>query len=259
MNRPLAASILALFLGATALSACPGPHFYGRGRAMRRSCFANMKTLAGAIEMRDLDRNERFLTSGARLVTAELQETLLKEGYLQSKLADPGTNPPEYERYYVTAGGDGIFCIAHGTWSREGPAREQLAGLGIDDPVLRAAAWEELPPEPRPPFWTLEMLFALAALALNEAFCWGYRRHYAPRVPIGTRLFAWIGRRLVVLNAGVWLASGPAFQTTLLSAALLQLMVMVGIVSTAIRLGIAGFRRLSPVLVPELTLKGAAR
>lgn len=102
-----------------------------------RACFANQKTLAGAIEMYSLDLDRRVTTLDA----GTLGE-LVANGYLQSLPVDPGTG--RRDTYVHLAGvGDGIFCLAHGAIRPKVhgvPARQQLVDLGVTDPALLARA-----------------------------------------------------------------------------------------------------------------------
>jgi competence protein ComGC len=74
-----------------------------------RSCMANQKTLAGAIEMYTLDKNTKVTE-----VTPALLSELKRDGYLRAIPADPGSGPGSESNYYRTPGGIGIACRVHG-------------------------------------------------------------------------------------------------------------------------------------------------
>jgi hypothetical protein len=82
-----------------------------RERANTRACYANQKTIAGAVEMYNLDRMTRRSDIGRAFC-----EELVSRGYLQSVPNDPGQGGPESaSNYSSTAGGNGIKCTIHGT------------------------------------------------------------------------------------------------------------------------------------------------
>lgn len=79
-----------------------------RYRANTRACYANQKTIAGAIELYNLDHKTTLSdprTAGAMLVQA---------GYLNAEMIDPGSSAPAFESYEPTPGGNGIRCSVHG-------------------------------------------------------------------------------------------------------------------------------------------------
>ncbi|MBI3893242.1 MAG: hypothetical protein HY303_17115 [Candidatus Wallbacteria bacterium] len=258
MTRLLPALVLAVAFTFSVVDACPGSR-RPTERSLRRACFANQKTLAGAIEMRCLDRNEKFLSSGPRRVTGELMDALVKEGYLQSPMVDPGFGPEEVGHYVAVPEGNGMFCLAHGAIDGEGTARVQLAKVGSSDSELLAAAWDRPPPVPKPPVWGPEMVFLSMFLLLNELICLGFRRAYRPQVLSGTKLFAWTGRILFLAALASGIAQVPTEDIALVGVAILELFVFVGVVSGAVRLAWAGLRCLAPVLVPAMKLKEAHR
>ena len=119
-----------------------------RDRANMRACFANQKTLAGAMEMYNLDNN---------VADSELNEELLKSlkdnGYLQRIPDDPGQGKNTSDHYLKISyqGPDGkntwrMFCTHHGfiippsgTTMRDSP-RRQLEAMGISDSDILSRA-----------------------------------------------------------------------------------------------------------------------
>lgn len=79
------------------------------GRANTRACYANQKTLAGAIEMYNLDKNTL-----REPVDAAFLEALKSGGYLQSPPEDPGEGPRTGSHYRSTRGGNRVTCDVHG-------------------------------------------------------------------------------------------------------------------------------------------------
>lgn len=115
-------------------------------QARARSCFANQKVLAGAIEMYNLDFNTN--------VTDIRPEILLREGYLRSIPVDPGYGEGSWRHYALTPQGVGIFCTHHGSMgpppgiTADSTIRAQAEALGMTDPeFLRRCA--DLPLVPR--------------------------------------------------------------------------------------------------------------
>lgn len=107
-------------------------------RANIRACFANQKTLAGAVEMWNLDKNVRVADLDPGLLAA-----LKAEGYLQSIPNDPGFGAGTSDRYVLLPEGlDGIACLAHGLIRGDQAlsARAQLEARGVRDPALLARA-----------------------------------------------------------------------------------------------------------------------
>lgn len=93
------------------LAAIAVPNFKrARERANTRACYANQKTIAGAIEMYNLDKN----TNKTQVNSAFLQ-ALTSSGYLQSVPSDPGQGAGSEAHYQYTGGGNGIKCEAHGS------------------------------------------------------------------------------------------------------------------------------------------------
>jgi prepilin-type N-terminal cleavage/methylation domain-containing protein len=94
------------------LAAIAVPNFRAaRERANTRACYANQKTIAGAVEMYNLDKNTRRSDIGASFCA-----TLVSGGYLQSVPNDPGQGGSSTASDYAfTVGGNGIKCSIHGT------------------------------------------------------------------------------------------------------------------------------------------------
>ncbi|MBI4861396.1 MAG: hypothetical protein HY815_14225 [Candidatus Riflebacteria bacterium] len=87
-----------------------------RAKANLRACYANQKTVAGAIEMYELDKSTRRTVLDAALWTA-----LKSGGYLSSTPCDPGFGLGSSAHYRRTGGGTGMVCTEHGALT--GPAR----------------------------------------------------------------------------------------------------------------------------------------
>lgn len=79
-----------------------------RQRANTRSCYANPKTIAGALEMYNLDN---MTIAG---VEPAVLRVLQSAGYLQELPEDPGMGPGTLANYSATSGGNGITCATHG-------------------------------------------------------------------------------------------------------------------------------------------------
>ena len=91
------------------LAAIAVPNFRrARERANQRACYANQKTIAGALEMYNLDNN----TSITSLSATTLQ-SLKAQGYLQSIPQDPGKGQTSSSNYQLDTNGD-IYCSVHG-------------------------------------------------------------------------------------------------------------------------------------------------
>ena len=100
------------------------------GKSNSRACFANMKTIAGAIEMYNLDFNVDI-----QEINQEFLEKLKKEGYLQSIPVDPDFGDSASSAYLLAE--DGLmFCINHGFiqppegYDRSSSPFEQLKASG---------------------------------------------------------------------------------------------------------------------------------
>lgn len=104
-------TLLAAYLAlAVLVSTFTARRLYRRGeRGNTYACYANQKTLAGALEMYNLDRHAH-----ARLDPAAFR-VLQSGGYLQSIPQDPGQGPGTSGNYRSTrASHNGVTCTVHG-------------------------------------------------------------------------------------------------------------------------------------------------
>lgn len=93
------------------LAAIAVPNFKAaRERANTRACYANQKTVVGAMEMYNLDKNTKRTT-----LDATFFNDLKSGGYLQSVPQDPGFGPGSSSDYAATNSGNGITCSKHGS------------------------------------------------------------------------------------------------------------------------------------------------
>jgi prepilin-type N-terminal cleavage/methylation domain-containing protein len=91
------------------LAAIAVPNFKAaRERANTRACYANQKTIAGSIEMFNLDKNTKRTDLGASLFSS-----LKTGGYLQQVPQDPGAGPGSSGNYQFTSSGVGVKCTVH--------------------------------------------------------------------------------------------------------------------------------------------------
>ena len=92
------------------LAAIAVPNFRkARERANQRACYANQKTVAGALEMYNLDNNRSITALGGDGVWSNLRS----QGYLQTIPDDPGHGGGTHTHYELTTEGD-IYCEKHG-------------------------------------------------------------------------------------------------------------------------------------------------
>ena len=96
-----------------------------RVRANRRACYANQKTIAGAVEMYNLDYNANVTE-----LTPELRSKLTESGYLMSFPTDPGQEEGDGSHYFLTAEGNGVACKMHGSIQGEVPGELPREGPG---------------------------------------------------------------------------------------------------------------------------------
>ncbi len=109
-----------------ALAAISVPNFRAaRERANVRACYANQKTIAGAVEMYNLDNNTLRTDVGLTFL-----DELVEGGYLQTIPRDPGQGSRSGSNYHAAHGGAGIACQVHGSIPGSG-ARI----YGFEDPV----------------------------------------------------------------------------------------------------------------------------
>lgn len=112
----------ATFVVVLALAAgLAGLHYrVARRRAIARACAGQRRTLAGAIEMYELD-----LRTEVRMYTPALAQRLVEQGYLCHRMTHPG-GPG---RFLVT--GDALHpvaCSVHGTAEERRVARRETTG-----------------------------------------------------------------------------------------------------------------------------------
>ena len=92
------------------LAAIAVPNFRAaRERANTRACYANQKTIAGALEMYNLDNNTKIEKLGD-----DIGGALVKGGYLQTQVDDPGAGGSTFNHYVFKSDGNGIECSVHG-------------------------------------------------------------------------------------------------------------------------------------------------
>lgn len=109
-HRLTAGSVLTTMPVIGVLAAIAVPNFKAaRFRANFRACYANQRTLVGAVEMYNLDKNLKVTNLDAAL----LQE-LVKGGYLSKIPDDPGQGEGTADHYVLTTVGGGITCTVHG-------------------------------------------------------------------------------------------------------------------------------------------------
>lgn len=135
----------ATFFLFTVFSASPAWSCWGRSRhrANLRACFANQKTIAGAVEMYQLDYDVHQMPGGK--LTDANWEKLRSDGYLQSIPDDPGFGPGTRDHYLLVPGAsNGIVCLEHGTIQPpEGTSRDpfaQLVAMGVRDTKVLSRA-----------------------------------------------------------------------------------------------------------------------
>jgi hypothetical protein len=80
------------------------------GPPPRPACYANQKTVAGSLEMYNLDRNTKVT-----VLNDSVWKAMKSGGYLQSIPQDPGQGIGSSANYHWTFGGNGITCSKHGT------------------------------------------------------------------------------------------------------------------------------------------------
>ena len=133
---------IAIFLWLVVLAT---PNFGGHGRrdSNKRACFANQKTIAGAIEMYDLDYKCNFLEKSGGQLTKTSYKTLSNGGYLQTIPSHPGSGEKPSIALRFTKDGK-IFCLTHGfvhrnsdfVFSHQSSPHEQLKAYGETTPEL---------------------------------------------------------------------------------------------------------------------------
>jgi competence protein ComGC len=129
------------------IAVMPTPFSRGHQRANVRACYANLKTIAGAVEMYNLD-----FDAEVKEIDPEFLKTLQTEGYLQQVPKCPENAVIGRRNYYLLPRPSEDwhvgFCLRHGFISREGPRlspREQLRKTGITEGALFDQAYAYLP------------------------------------------------------------------------------------------------------------------
>lgn len=79
-------------------------------RSKTRACYANQKTIVGAMEMYNLDKNTRRTELDAAFL-----HDLEAQKYLPELPDDPGQGPRSVKNYRAVDRGNGITCVAHGS------------------------------------------------------------------------------------------------------------------------------------------------
>ncbi|MBI4860542.1 MAG: hypothetical protein HY815_09810 [Candidatus Riflebacteria bacterium] len=92
---------------ALAGSTCGRPDH--RTRANTRACYANQKTVAGALEMYALDKNTKLTA-----LDSSVWFRLKSGGYLQAIPQDPGFGPGSSSNYQWTSADGLVRCVVHG-------------------------------------------------------------------------------------------------------------------------------------------------
>ncbi len=100
------------------LAAIAVPNFKAaRERANTRACYANQKTIAGALEMYNLDNNTKI-----DKLDDSVGGDLVKGGYLQSLVDDPGSGGKTFGKYKLGTGGL-VYCEVHGAIQDDAAAK----------------------------------------------------------------------------------------------------------------------------------------
>lgn len=97
------------------LAAIAIPNFrQARFKSNQRACYANQKTILGALEMYNLDTGENLtVTNGDNL------SILAKDKYLQAVPKDPGCKSKGEQNYNSDAVGN-VWCLMHGSIEGKG-------------------------------------------------------------------------------------------------------------------------------------------
>src|SRR5688572_7154293 len=93
------------------LAAIATPKFKAaRPRATSRACYANQKTLVGAVEMYNLDKKAKVTA-----LTPAFYQALKSGGYLHTIPNDPGEGSGTSGHYELIDSKNGVRCKVHGT------------------------------------------------------------------------------------------------------------------------------------------------
>lgn len=99
-----------VFIGATGAYAAIRPRIAeAQAEADRRACFADQKTLLGAVEMFCLDKCTKITD------LASVLPQLKEGGYVQTLPDDPGQGPGTTAHFHLSPEGNGITCSVHGS------------------------------------------------------------------------------------------------------------------------------------------------
>lgn len=201
---------LALVLAIAApVAACPS---HNSRRANLRACYANQKTVAGAIEMFSLDRNCRvedhvrqgdgpaaFAGTGPCAsdvhrhppkpsphellsIPPGLWDALKGQGYLQSIPEDPDRGRGTRDHYLLVTFGNGVFCTHHGAIQTRSALRspyEQLLGEGFDRKFIPQSVSREDPTYA--PWFENPPVEPILLLAMLLGFLWAFLRGMGDR------------------------------------------------------------------------------
>jgi prepilin-type N-terminal cleavage/methylation domain-containing protein len=99
--------IVILIIGVISGIAAPAYEKY-RKYSYTRACFANQKTVSGALQNYNLDKNLK------RTDLPGVMNDLVNEGYIRTVPNDPGEAPGSSSDYVYTGSGHSIKCIKHG-------------------------------------------------------------------------------------------------------------------------------------------------
>ncbi len=146
----------------------------------RAKCVAQQRVLTASV---DLYRSDNGKDTDLTSVTVE---QLVKEGYLDKILNDPGQGEGSWKHYRFTRKGT-VFCTHHGL-VRRGPGtklspREQLKKVGVADEKLLAAAQDKVLPSIKfgpNPIGVNPFVFLFASLAIY-LFCFLLSLFVSPR------------------------------------------------------------------------------
>jgi len=134
--------LLLFIVGILAAIATPGFR-HARERANQRACYANQKTIAGALEMYDLDNN-----TATTALDDDVWRHLKEQGYLQTLPQDPGQGADSLHNYQRMPDGN-VGCTVHGLIQppqaldgagRRTSAREEFEAAGFTDETVLARA-----------------------------------------------------------------------------------------------------------------------
>lgn len=250
MNQPTRLLALIAGLALFASGTCEACRHHSRSR----SCHANMKTLAGAVEMYNLDNNTSLVGKHPRRLDSVDQQKLVTGGYLQCPMTDPGTSPESGQNYVLFPDKPWVACLAHGVVGKTGTAREQFMEAGITDRGLLAASLDEEPPEPPTPYPTDEVVLAAVLAIFNELTLVGLGALGARTL---ARLGGWCNRLIAVMTLFESFGARRVFFRPALMGTFLFVMLAIVIgLAIGAALALRGFRWLAPVLAPQLQMKG---